>query len=257
MSGAVPAGYAVTRLESTGSTNDLAKEAAAANAADGTVFWTPHQLAGRGTHGREWSTPPGNLAVSILKRPKMPIRFAPKAALVTAVALAEALTRMGLAAGRIRLKWPNDVMVDGRKISGILLEGQAEGHGVQWLVVGTGVNVLHHPAESRHPATNLAEAGLITDAETVLAHYLAAFDKWWSRWRRYDFQVVQTAWAARTLHVPGELLRVFHNGETVQARYKGLAADGALVVEGPDGLETRIVSGELFTGSNDPPANTD
>ena len=65
MSNAAPAGYAVTRLESTGSTNDVAKEAAAANAADGAVFWTPRQLAGRGTHGREWVTPPGNLAVSI------------------------------------------------------------------------------------------------------------------------------------------------------------------------------------------------
>ena len=257
MSNAAPAGYAVTRLESTGSTNDVAKEAAAANAADGAVFWTPHQLAGRGTHGREWVTPPGNLAVSILKRPKMPIRFAPQAALVTAVALAEALTQMGLAARRIKLKWPNDVMVDGRKISGILLEAQAEGHGVQWLVVGTGVNVRHYPAESRHPATSLAEAGLATNAEAVLAFYLAAFDKWWSRWRRYDFQVLQAAWAARTLHAPGDILRLYHRGETVEARYKGLAADGALVVEGPDGLETRIVSGELFTGSDDPPANTD
>lgn len=252
-----PQGYTVALFESAGSTNDLAKDAASAGEPDGAVFWTPHQTAGRGTHGRDWATPPGNLAVSILKRPRMPIRFAPQAALVTAVALADALGGMGLATGRVKLKWPNDVMVDGRKISGILLEGQAAGHGVDWLVIGTGVNVRHHPAGTRHPATNLAEAGLDVTAEEVLRHYLAAFEKWWSRWRRYDFQVIQTAWAARTLHRPGDSLNLFRNGATITARYKGLALDGALVVKGPDGLETQIVSGELFAEQDLPPGTTD
>ncbi len=257
MTAAWPAGYSVTYVESAGSTNDLAKQAALTGVPDGAVFWTPHQTAGRGTHGREWTTPPGNLAVSILKRPQMPIRFAPQTALVTAVALAEALGALGLAAGRVTLKWPNDVMVDGRKISGILLEGQAAGHSVDWLVVGTGVNVLHHPPDTRHPATNLAEAGLSAPIDTVLAHYLAAFDKWWSRWRRYDFQVIQTAWTARTMHVPGDRLNLLHGGEMVSARYKRLGPDGTLVVEGADRLETQVASGELFAESDPPPETTD
>jgi BirA family transcriptional regulator, biotin operon repressor / biotin---[acetyl-CoA-carboxylase] ligase len=241
-----PGGYHLTRLDAVGSTNDVAKSAAMAQAVDGTVFWTPHQTAGRGTHGREWSTPPGNLAVSIVKRPRMPMRFASQAALVTAVSLAEALTDLGLRPGRVRLKWPNDVMVDGSKISGILLEGFADGPSVSWLVVGVGVNVLHHPAETRHPATNLALAGLDTDAETVLRHFLHAFDRWWNRWRHYDFQVVATAWAARTLHKPGDMLQITQADHTLTGRYKGLAHDGALVVEGPDGLERQIASGEIF-----------
>ena len=94
-------------------------------------------------------------------------------------------------------------------------------------------------------------------AEAVLRHYLSAFEKWWSRWRCYDFQVIQTAWAARTMHVPGDLLNLLRGGETVEARYKGLGPDGALVVEGPDGLETHIVSGELFAEPTDAPNNTD
>src|SRR6056297_3632885 len=134
-----PEGYRIIRLDAVDSTNNVAKLAAADSAVDGTVFWTSQQTAGRGTHGREWSTPPGNLAVSILKRPRMPIRFAAQGALVSAVALADALTETGLSGDRIGLKWPNDVMVDGRKISGILLEGAANDAAVDWLVIGVGV----------------------------------------------------------------------------------------------------------------------
>jgi BirA family biotin operon repressor/biotin-[acetyl-CoA-carboxylase] ligase len=246
MTGPWPDGYTVTRLETAGSTNDVAKEAAAKGAADGAVYWTPHQTAGRGTHGREWETPPGNLAVSILKRPDLPMRFAAQAALVTAVAVAEAVEQTGVHAGRIRLKWPNDVMIDGKKVSGILLEGQAAGSAVDWLVIGTGINVVHHPANTRHPATDLAEAGLVRSADEMLPAYLAAFDKWWGRWLRYDFQVIQTAWAARTLHKRGDEIRLSQGKETIHARYKGLAPDGALVVVGQDGLEKHVVSGEIF-----------
>ena len=257
MTGLWPEGYRVTRLETAGSTNDLAKNGAAAGERDGAVFWTPHQTAGRGTHGRDWATPPGNLAVSILKRPQIPMRFAPQAALVTAVALGDALTALGLAERRVRLKWPNDVMVDGGKISGILLEGAAAGPAVDWLVVGTGVNVRHHPAETRHPATNLLDARLDCSADQVLAAFLPAFAKWWDRWRRYDFQVIQTAWQARCLHRPGDLLHLSQGRDTSPTRYKGLSADGTLVVEGPDGLERHVASGEIFAGPTDHPPNTD
>lgn len=252
-----PDGYTVTRLETAGSTNDFAKDAAAAAAGDGTVFWTPHQTAGRGTHGRDWATLPGNLAVSVLKRPAMPMRFASQAALVTAVALGEALIALGLTERRVRLKWPNDVLVDGRKISGILLEGEADGSSVDWLVIGTGVNVRHHPANTRHPATNLLDAGLDVTVEQVLTAYLAAFAKWWTRWRRYGFQVVQTAWVARCLHRPGDELNLTEAGKVVPARYKGLSSDGTLVVMGPDGLEKHVASGELFAEPIDHPPHTD
>jgi BirA family transcriptional regulator, biotin operon repressor / biotin---[acetyl-CoA-carboxylase] ligase len=243
----IPPGYAVRYYETVGSTNDEAKIAARAGAVDGSVFWSGHQSAGRGTHGREWSMPPGNLAVSIVKRPRVPINFAAQGALVTAVALAGALPELGVASNRIRLKWPNDVLVDGAKISGILLEGEADGPATRWLVVGTGLNLAHHPSDTRHPATNLAALGLQVPAETALAAYLAAFDLWWSRWRRYDFQVIATAWAARTLHKPGDVLRITQGQELQELTYQGLAPDGALVVRGADGLEKHIVSGEIFT----------
>ncbi len=241
-----PEGYRIIRLDAVDSTNNVAKLAAADSAVDGTVFWTSQQTAGRGTHGREWSTPPGNLAVSILKRPRMPIRFAAQGALVSAVALADALTETGLSGDRIGLKWPNDVMVDGRKISGILLEGAANDAAVDWLVIGVGVNVVHHPAEARHPATDLAASGVQATVEGVLGSFLGAFERWWGRWRRYGFPVIATAWSARSQHRPGDLLTVSQGGQTFQAIYKGLSADGALVVAGMDGMDKEVASGEIF-----------
>lgn len=244
---ALPPGYHATRFETVGSTNDEAKAAAQNGAVDGSVFWSPRQTAGRGTHGREWDTPPGNLAVSVVKRPHLPIGLAPQAALVTAVAVADAVVALGVPSGRVRLKWPNDVLVDGRKISGILVEGEADGAAAKWLVVGTGLNLAHHPPLTRHPATNLAALGLRVTPERALEAYLAAFDKWWGRWRRYDFPVVATAWAARSWQSPGDDLTISVGRDTVQARYKELAPDGALVIEDAGGVERRIVSGEIFT----------
>lgn len=242
----LPPGYAATHFETIGSTNDVAKAGAREGAVDGSVFWSGHQSAGRGTHGREWATAPGNLAVSIVKRPRLPLSFAPQAALVTALAVAEALPKLGVEATRIRLKWPNDVLVDGAKVSGILLEGEADGPSTRWLVIGTGLNLAHHPDETRHPATNLSALGLTVSAEHALAAYLEGFDRWWGRWRRYDFQVIGTAWAARTLHKPGDWLTITQGVSALKARYQGIAPDGALVVLGEDGLEKRIVSGEIF-----------
>lgn len=243
----LPTGYRAVWFETVGSTNDEAKAAARAGAVDGSVYWSAHQTAGRGTHGRDWATPPGNLAVSIVMRPRLPLAFAPQAALVTAVAIADALPTLGIAKDRIRLKWPNDVLVDGGKVSGILLEGEADGSAARWLVIGTGLNLAHHPAETRHPATDLAALGLSVSPERALAAYLAAFDKWWGRWRRYDFPVIAGAWGARTLHRPGDRLTLTVGRDTLQARYRGLAPDGALVIEDAGGLEKRIVSGEIFT----------
>ena len=243
----VPPGFTVRHFESIGSTNDAAKSAARARAVDGSVFWTGHQSAGRGTHGREWTMPPGNLAVSIVKRPRVPIAFAAQGALVTAVAVADALVALGLSEKRVRLKWPNDVLVDGAKISGILLEGEAQATATRWLVIGTGINLAHHPADTRHAATNLQAERLTVSPDVALSAYLTAFDHWWRRWRRYGFSIVRSAWLSRTIHVPSDMLRISIGREVEVAEYVGLAADGALIVVGDGGSEKRIVSGEIFT----------
>lgn len=248
----IPPTLHLHHFERVGSTNDEAKAGAREGAPDGSVYWTTHQTKGRGTHGRDWQTEPGNLAVSILKRPRMPIRFASQAALVTAVALADALPTLGVSQEKIRLKWPNDVLVDGAKISGILLEGEADGPQTKWLVVGTGLNLCHHPDETRHPATNLHALGLKPAPTEALAAYLSSFEHWWGRWRRYDFQLIATAWTARTTHKPGDLLRISQGKEVLEAHYLRLAPDGALVVRMPDGVEKQIASGELFASPRIP-----
>jgi len=242
-----PPGFSVTHFAEIGSTNDAAKDAAGLGAVDGSVFWTGHQTAGRGTHGREWAAPPGNLACSILMRPRLPIRFAPQAALVTTIAVADALVSLGLPSSAVKLKWPNDVLVEGAKIAGILLEAEAQGPSVKWLVVGTGLNLRHHPAGTRHKATNLARQGLDIAPEQALEAYLTLLQRWWMRWRRYDFSVIATAWSARTLHQPGDVLQLCQGEIREPVAYRRLSDEGALVVEGPDRLDKHIVSAEVFT----------
>ncbi len=250
----LPGGFSVTHFESAGSTNDLAKVACKdAYAVDGTVYWTGDQTAGRGTHGRVWTAPAGNLAVSIVKRPRIAMRFAPQAGIVTAVAVADALVSLGFDASRVGLKWPNDVLVDGKKICGILLEGAAAGPVVEWLVIGTGMNVKHHPPETRHPATDMTEAGVPVSLEDALSAYLMSFKRWWGRWRRYDFQVVATAWAAKTVHKPGQTINVSEGGTRSDYIFKGMGSDGELVVADQDGVEKFIVSGEIFAPDAMPP----
>lgn len=117
----LPANFPLIALGDVGSTNDEARRLAAEGAPDGTVVWARSQNAGRGRYGRSWSSPPGNLYVSLLLRPACPPATALQLGFVAAVALGEALDRR-VAAAALTFKWPNDVLLDGRKIAGILLE---------------------------------------------------------------------------------------------------------------------------------------
>ena len=143
----LPASYQLVRLDSVDSTNEEARRLAASEAAvDGTLVWALSQTAGKGRRGRAWESPGGNLYCSILLRPDCAAAKAAQLSFVAAVAVVEAVTDIAGPALEVRCKWPNDVLVGGRKISGILLESEAgAGDEVEWVVVGVGVNVAHHP----------------------------------------------------------------------------------------------------------------
>ena len=146
---ALPQGYALIALDEAGSTNDEAKARAAAGAPDGTVVWARQQRAGRGRRGRDWVSPPGNLYVSVILRPACEARHVAQLSFVAALAVLDLVD--GPLPGRARCKWPNDILVDGAKVAGILLESALEPGGrVDWVVLGIGVNLASHPV-SRAP----------------------------------------------------------------------------------------------------------
>ena len=157
----LPAKFRLVEMDSVDSTNTEAKRLACAGAADGTIVWAQRQTAGRGRRGRTWTSEPGNLYASFVLRPGCAPMQAAQLTFVAALAVRDLLSIYLNNSDSIACKWPNDVLVGGRKISGILLETSTSGSGVvDWLGLGIGVNLRHHPdIGGRHPATNLCAEG--------------------------------------------------------------------------------------------------
>ena len=234
---------AIWFAESTGSTNDEAKRAAAAGAPSRSVFVADAQTAGRGRQGRVWHSPAGaNLYLSILLRPEAaPAAVAPFA-LVVGLAVAEEVDAC-FGSSRARVKWPNDVWIEGRKIAGILLEASIAGGRVSSLVVGVGVDVHTEsfPEEIAGVATSLAILGAprrdraalaagitarVVDAEaTFVARGFAPF---------LEAVRARDALAGRRVRIDG-----------VTGRAEGVADDGCLQIRLESGELSRVVAGHV------------
>jgi BirA family biotin operon repressor/biotin-[acetyl-CoA-carboxylase] ligase len=242
----LPAGYRLHCYATIGSTNDEAKRLARAGAPEGTLVWAGEQTAGRGRRGRHWASPPGNLYLSLLLRPGgAPARSA-QLGFVAALGLGEAVERLAGPALRLSYKWPNDLLVEGRKLAGILLESETTASGeIDLVVIGTGVNLATSPHAAEYPATSLAEEGItaITPA-MLLEAFVGRFDGWASRWRREGFAPVREAWLSRAIGI-GEAIRVRLERTTLAGRFLDLDETGALLLDGAEGLR-RVAAGDVF-----------
>lgn len=243
----LPAGYRLAAFDRIDSTNAEAARQARAGAGAGTVVWALEQTGGRGRGGRAWRSEPGNLYCSILLRPSVPAGVAAQLSFVAALAVGELATSVLPDTVPVRLKWPNDVLANERKLSGILLEAAGNAGGtLDWLVVGMGVNLVHHPEGTETAATNLhaegAEPLRPADALEILVSW---FSRWHRAWQRGGFAPVREAWLARAWRL-GEEIRVRAGEGALTGRFGGLDAEGALVLELPSGIERRIAAGEVF-----------
>lgn len=209
-------------FEALGSTQDLALRLAEAGEPEGLAIMARRQTAGRGTQGRGWEGPVGNLALSILLRPKGPARLLPQYALLAAVALHEAAAPHAAA----RLKWPNDLLLGGAKCAGILSQGHvAPDGGIGWLVQGFGVNLAHAPEV---PGRATAALGPL-EPEAFARSLLAALDRWLLRARLEGFAPIRAAWMAAGPPM-GEWLSIRQGAARLAGRYEGLAEDGGLLL---------------------------
>jgi BirA family biotin operon repressor/biotin-[acetyl-CoA-carboxylase] ligase len=206
------------------------------------------QTAGRGRRGRDWRTAEGNLAASLLMLTERTPADAAQVSFVAALAASD-LARSCLPAQRVRLKWPNDLLVDGRKAAGVLIESGLHASGRLWLVVGVGVNLVHAPILADRPATSFAEAGaasVLTPRE-ALDRLAASFAGWLGLWNDQGFAVIAEAWTARAYGL-GEPCIARLNAETVEGIAEGLDVDGALRLRRVDGVVRRITAGDVFFG---------
>lgn len=222
------------------STQDLARSLAEGGAPEGTVVVAEVQTAGRGRMGRVWVSPAGGLWMSVILRPIAAPDEVPKVGLVGGVAVARAIERTcGLRPG---LRWPNDVLVNRRKVAGVLAEA---GPKALWVVLGIGVNANVDPHALPEGATSLlAELGQPVPLRALFAATCSELEKAYELFRGEDFGTVLAWWRARSTTL-GRRVRVHVASGTYEGVAEDVDADGALLLRLPNGHLKRIVAGEV------------
>lgn len=241
-------GQRIVCLEEVGSTNLEAFRLAEAGAVEGSVVFADRQTAGKGRLGRQWASPGGvNLYLSVILRPVLPPYEAPQLTFLSAVAVARAIEETtGL---QPAIKWPNDLLVDGCKVAGLLNEMSAETDQVAFVVLGIGVNLNmsadQFPADLRAPATSLALAtGQPVSRVAFAVRLLAALEQEYKRFLRSGFGPVREEWARRC-NAYGRQVAVTVGTQALQGPFAGIDHDGALLLRMPDGRLERILSGDV------------
>ncbi len=255
---ALAAGYGLRSYETVGSTNDEAREAALRGDAGPVWFVAGEQTSGRGRHGRVWVSPPGNLhATLLLVDPASPSE-ASRIGFVAGLALYDAVAELtGLRPPRLALKWPNDLLLDGAKVAGILLEGMSLPGGGLAVLVGIGVNVVAAPADTPYPARALRDVLPDLDRETLFAALTDAFAARLAAWLADlpaidGFEATRRAWTARALGV-GERVTIRLPSGPRTGQYAGIDVTGRLELLTESGVE-RFDAGDLFFGEVSAPA---
>jgi BirA family biotin operon repressor/biotin-[acetyl-CoA-carboxylase] ligase len=241
VSGAAWLGAQRVDLVECGSTNDEAGRLARAGARHGTIIIAESQRAGRGRDGRTWQSPKGGLYLSAVLRPTIPLASVPPMTLAIGVGLCDAMRIFGAPAV---LKWPNDVLVDGRKLAGVLVEAQSQGSRLDAVIVGIGVNLDTLPVEVSDTAISLAEAaGTAIDREAFIAQLLARVERWVDRYVAVGLEAVIPAWHDRM--ALGLAARATVDGESLVGEVTGLDDDGALLLRDDAGQIHRVHSGDV------------
>jgi BirA family transcriptional regulator, biotin operon repressor / biotin---[acetyl-CoA-carboxylase] ligase len=240
-------GLAVARqikCETLGSTN--AEALRLARAKERAPFWVTAttQSAGRGRRGSAWVSPPGNLYATLLLSEPSPPAQAPQLSFVAALALHDAVSEAApQVAPALRVKWPNDLLLAGKKLAGILIEGDSAPRFS--VAIGIGVNCISHPDGTAHAATDLGAAGALVAPERLFAALSAAMARRLAQWRRgEDFASIRADWLTRAAGL-GEEIRVRLPEREITGRFEGLDETGRLLLKGPGGVSA-VTAGEVF-----------
>ncbi|MDD3371063.1 MAG: biotin--[acetyl-CoA-carboxylase] ligase [Alphaproteobacteria bacterium] len=242
--------FDIRKRDVTTSTNDDAKRAAVAGAPEGFVIWALHQTQGRGRIGRPWQSDEGNLFFSVVLRPPLPRSEWAGYSFVAALAVQETvdyyvnkdIEGAFSVPHNVEMKWPNDVLVDGKKISGILLESEDD----NWLVLGIGINVRCDPDNPMYPATSLAsETPAVPELGDLLDRVLDSFDSWYARLNHEGFLPIRAAWL---MNARKGTMRVKLPAKATEfyGEFLDLDIEGALRLRLQDGSERKVSAGDVF-----------
>lgn len=236
----------IETFDTLGSTNEEAL--ARARRGERGPLWivARRQTAGRGRRARPWVSQAGNLYASLLLSDPCPPERAAELSFVAALALHDAIVEAAPALGpRATLKWPNDVLIDGAKVAGILVEGESARSALT-AVVGIGVNCTSHPSDTPYPATNLAAAGAIVSAAALMQALARTMTSRLAQWDRGGgFTLVRADWLKRAGGIGRDLRIVIGEREIVGA-FETLDEAGRLVLRLPSGAIETIATGDVF-----------
>ncbi|MDP2062700.1 MAG: biotin--[acetyl-CoA-carboxylase] ligase [Phaeovulum sp.] len=226
---------------------------AAAKLAEGaapTWVMAHRQTAGRGRRGRDWRDPPGNFAATLSLRPGRGPAEAALYSFVAALALHEALATVAGPQARLAIKWPNDVLLNGGKVAGILLESHGAGQGIGQLLIGIGVNLVAVPDAGTlepgavPPVALAPETGARLLPEEFLTYLAAAFARWQAQFETWGFAPIRTAWLARAARL-GQEVTARTGTETRTGTFDTIDARGAMVLRTAEG-RVAIAAAEVF-----------
>ena len=233
-------------FETLGSTN--AEALARARAGErGPLFVTAvRQTAGRGRRGNAWTSGPGNLYASLLLTDPAPPAHLPELCFVVALAVRDAATAVApQLAPALKLKWPNDLLLDGAKLAGILIEAESHG-GSSALAAGVGINCAHHPSGLAYPATSLAAHGVAATPEDVLRTLSGALKRRLTQWNRGSgFAAIRAEWLKHAAGIGGDIVVRLPDRE-LSGRFETLDRMGRLMLRLPAGKLEAITVGEVF-----------
>lgn len=239
-------GTAYEVYDSIGSTNTEALKRAREGWRDPVWISALEQTSGRGRRGREWASSRGNLFASrLICDPPQRDRIS-ELPLVGAVALSETLEALTGSIGLIKLKWPNDLLLGGAKLSGILVEAESLPGDRLSVVCGFGVNCAVHPNGGLYPCTDLAAAGYQVRADVLFQRLMSVFDEALIQWAAPGgFETTRRAWLSRAAHV-GQQVNVRNGAVECTGRFHDLDAAGQLILKRDDGGLETVSSGDVF-----------
>lgn len=240
-------GKKILSLQEAVSTNSVAFRMAEEGADEGSVVIAEFQTGGKGRLGRKWASPPGvNLYCSIILRPPIQPVAAPQLTFLSVVAVARAIEK--LTALQARIKWPNDILIDGKKVAGLLNEMSAETDKVNFVILGIGVNLNMTPAqfpeELRHPATSLfIESGEMVDRTAFTVVMLQELDSLYTTFLSQGYAPARREWLERS-RLEGVLVTVTDNNSVRRGRVTGIDEYGALLLDSGE----QILAGDVAIG---------
>jgi BirA family biotin operon repressor/biotin-[acetyl-CoA-carboxylase] ligase len=236
-----PDGLGLAVHDTLDSTNEEARRLAVAGARGPLWIAAREQTAGRGRRGRVWVSESGNLFATLLTRAAPPT--AAQLAFAAGLAVGDAIAPCAPNA-EVTLKWPNDVLLDGRKAAGILLEALGD----DALAIGIGINLVHHPRDTEFPASSIAAVTASPpDPDGVLLRLARAMGAWYEVWHENGFAPVRAAWLARAAG-QGRAIRARLEGSEMEGIFETIDEDGALLLRQASGALARVASGEVFFG---------